>query len=354
MTSVHHQTAVSYNLKESFARRVLRKGIVLLYRLLAPFRNIPIELHQIFPEFAQGDKALKPRLRVLAIVPFKDKADLTQICYRGLLEQELSGIDLTIALVDNNSCETSTHQWLQEIQNTPDPRAQVRVLSYDKPFNFSYLNNQALRDCSDLQPDIVAFINNDIEFVERSTIKTLAQLCASSDGIGAVGCTLLFPDLRIQHLFVYVGSKIVGSHPLRGKPFDQSRAWYKAVREVPGVTGAVMFVKTRDFLQVDGFDEVLATSYQDVDLCLKLQKLNRKNLTVPFVVNVHHETQTRSKDPNWNEAAYAYKKWGEYLRSNPSVPQVYSRLSEDLIPGIAYFERKLQLIPESAVKSAAP
>lgn len=354
MTRTHPEDSEEFSMREGFVRRVIRKGVVLFYRLLAPFRDIPIELHQIFPEFASPHKEVKHRLRVLAIVPFKDKADLTQVCYQGLLEQDLSGIDLTIALVDNNSCEADTQNWLNEVKSTPDPRVQVRVLSYNTPFNFSYLNNQAVRDCSDLHPDIIAFINNDIEFVERATIKTLAQLCYSSDEIGAVGCTLLFPNLRIQHLFVYVGSKIVGSHPLRGKPFDQSLPWYKTVREVPGVTGAVMFVKTCDFLQVDGFDEVLATSYQDVDLCLKLQKLNRKNLTVPFIVNVHHETQTRSKAPNWKEAAYTYEKWGDYLRLNPSVPKVYSRLSEDLVPGIAYFDQKLQLLAKSNAKNLLP
>jgi GT2 family glycosyltransferase len=333
----------SHHLPNSFLYRVLRKLLVLCYRVIAPFRNVPMELHQIYPAFSFPMSRPHRRIKVLAIVPFKDKVDLTQVCVQGLLEQDLTDIDLCIALVDNNSSETETHLWLQSIRSKPEHRADIRLFTYKTPFNFSYLNNRALEDCSDFGADVVAFINNDIEFTDRTTVRTLALLNFGCEESGAVGCTLLFPSHRIQHLFVYVGSKIVGSHPWRGRVLDPNSAWFKTIREVPGVTGAVMFVKARDFVEVGGFDEKLATSYQDVDLCLKFQKMGRKNLTVPFVINTHHETQTRSQEPNWEEAAYAYEKWGDFLRWNPSTPSIYTRLAEELVPGISSIDKRVKL-----------
>jgi GT2 family glycosyltransferase len=286
----------------------------------------------------------------MAIVPFKDKVQLTRVCYEGLIAQELDQIELLIVLADNNSMQAETHAWLQSLPASPLPHVTVRTVRYQTPFNFSYLNNRALRDFSSFSADVVAFINNDIEFTHLSIIKDLSRIAMSSSEVGAVGCTLLYPDRRIHHLFIYVGSKIVGSHPLRGKTYHPSSPWFRNIREVPGITGAVMFVRADDFQAVGGFDETLATSYQDFDLCLKLQKLGRKNQTVPYVVNVHHETQTRPTEINWEEAVYAHRKWGRFLGQNPSIPRVYSRLSENLVPGIPWLDQHLSFLRATPIQ----
>ncbi len=336
---------------ESFLRRAMRKLIVMGYGALAPLRRHPTQIDRIFLPFLPKDRPDQGRVRLLVIVPFKDKVELTQMCFRGLLEQDRDGIDLCVALVDNNSSEAGTRAWLDELQAHPPKDFAVRHLSYQQPFNFSFLNNQAARDCADFRADVIAFINNDIEFTERKTLQTLSRLAASDPRVGALGCTLIYPDHRIQHLFVYTGSKIVGSHPLRGRPLNLKDPWFDSLRQVPAVTGAVMFLRSQDFKAVGGFDEELATSYQDVDLCMKFQQRGLVNVCAPFLVNIHHETQTRSKTPNYREAAYAYAKWGDFLRRNEAVPPIYSRLAENLVPGNAFFDRLFQFFPQVAPPS---
>lgn len=341
-----HAKAQQMRTKESFLRRAIRKLTVYGYRFIAPLRGHEMALERIFPAYAALPQNQPKPLKVLLVVPFKDKATLTKVCFEGLLAQERSGLELCIALVDNNSNEVATSQWLQSLRDHPPAGVTLRILSYQQPFNFSYLNNQAVKDCQDFEPDVLGFINNDIEFTAPATINKLARLCGDAPQVGAVGCTLIYPDRRIQHLFVYVGSKIVGSHPGRGQLLREDDPWFQAVRMVPAVTGAVLFIKHIDFVAVEGFDEELATSYQDVDLCMKLQKRGLTNLCAADQVNIHHETQTRSKEPNHGEAAYIYAKWGDYLRLNPGIPPIYSRLSEDLVPGFNWTERLFQFFPE--------
>ncbi|RYZ86971.1 MAG: glycosyltransferase [Proteobacteria bacterium] len=269
--------------------------------------------------------------RLLIVIPFRDKWAMTERCLKGLQAQEYSHLKILVALADNGSTESETVQGIaRTIKEFAFLGIEVRHLRYDTAFNFSFLNNQALKDCKGFSPDILGMVNNDIEFQENSNLQSLV------DGVdlpnaGAVGCTLLYPDRKIQHLFVFVGSKIVGSHPYKGRRVNFNSSWYDNPRAVGAVTGAVTFVKVTHFERVGGLDEALPTSYQDVDLCLKLQKLGLVNWVLPRVLLIHHETQTRSREPSWNEAEQVERQWGDDLIRNRFVSSFWSRKSEHFV-----------------------
>ncbi|MBC7660209.1 MAG: hypothetical protein H7249_10920 [Chitinophagaceae bacterium] len=285
---------------------------------------------------------LPPIIKVLVVIPFRDKWDMTDTCLQGLLRQQRAGMSILLALVDNNSAEPATQDGINNAKQIFESQGiEVRHLRYEVPFNFSYLNNQAVIDCADFNPDVIGLLNNDIEFMDPNSLMQLTQYSCLPDA-GAVGCTLLYPNGLVQHLFIFVGSKIVGSHPYKGQPLDRESKWYQKPRAVGAVTGAVMFMKTSHFDKVGGFDEKLPTSYQDVDLCLKLQKIGLVNFVVPQVLMIHHETQTRSIEPSWNEAEYVEKKWGDFLFKNPYVSPVWSRKSEHFVFTPAAFFRSVR------------
>ena len=50
------------------------------------------------------------------------------------------------------------------------------------------------------------------------------------------------------------------------------------------------------WLKIGGFDEEnLAVNYNDVDLCLKSKQNNLRNIYLPHVLAIHHESKTRGK-----------------------------------------------------------
>lgn len=156
----------------------------------------------------------------------------------------------------------------------------------------------------------------------------LINFCRNQPNAGAVGCTLLYPDRTIQHLFVYVGSKIVGSHPHKGRPYKPDESWYQEPRPVGAVTGAITLINYDLYIASGGFDERLANCYQDVDLCIKLQHMGYINWVVPNVVAIHHEGKTRGKKTSWDEADYIMKKWNQEIELNKFVHPCLNRHSE--------------------------
>ena len=314
------------------------------YSQLQASAEIKIDPEHPLPE-------LKGKTKLLIIIPFRDKWSMTEVCLNGLKAQQREGLEILLALVDNGSIEEETKAGLNRAQKEFEASGfRFRHLRYEVPFNFSYLNNQAVRDCEDFKADVLALVNNDIEFIEPDSV--LKLVCASYlPDAGAVGCTLLYPNQKVQHLFVFVGSKIVGSHPYKGQDPNLDSKWYEQPRAVAAVTGAVMFIQRHDFEKVGGFDERLPTSYQDVDLCLKFQKIGLINWVVPNIFLIHYETQTRSVEPSWKEAEYMERKWGEYLINNPYVSSVWSRKSEHFVfTPRAIFNRFLGKVSDSLLR----
>jgi len=269
--------------------------------------------------------------RVLIVLPFRDKWTMTEVYLKSLLKQDLGPHEVLVALVDNGSVEAATHEGIKSYIKGSRQKLAFRHLRYDIPFNFSALNNWAVRDCRDFSADIVFLSNNDIEILETDSVRRLIEFTRDQHKVGAVGCTLVYPNRKIQHLFVFIGSKIVGSHPHKGRSLNLKEAWFAEPRPVAAVTGAITLIKSAVFDAAGGFDEKLPTSYQDVDLCLKFQDMGLVNWVVPNVVMIHYETQSRSREPSWGEARYVYEKWGAAVRNNLYVHCDLNRDSEHYV-----------------------
>jgi O-antigen biosynthesis protein len=67
------------------------------------------------------------------------------------------------------------------------------------------------------------------------------------------------------------------------------------------VTGACVFVETTKFWEIGGFTEEYLITWQDIDLCLKLEERFNETLCVPYVKLFHHESGTRKLYPTEKE-----------------------------------------------------
>ena len=267
--------------------------------------------------------------RLLVVIPFRDKWSLTRACINSLLAQDLNGLSVLVALVDNGSLEEETRQGIEHILRlTPDPLLQFRYLRYDIPFNYSKLNNLAVKDSSDFCPTHIALLNNDVVMDDKKTLQELTLFLARNPIAASVGCTLLYPDSKIQHICITVGCKIVGAHPFKGYILDKNDPWCQEPRPVGAATAALLVVDYTLYVQVGGFDEALPSCYQDVDLALKLQSKGRINWVLPWIRAFHHETQTRSPVHSWDEVALMHERWGKTLTHNPYYSRALSRWSE--------------------------
>ncbi|MEN7538093.1 glycosyltransferase family 2 protein [Aurantiacibacter flavus] len=226
---------------------------------------------------------------VSVIIPTRNRVDLLQTCLDGLTATKYPG-QLEIIVIDNGSDDPETLCYLASL--APDF---VRVLTDSGPFNFAALNNRAVSGASG---DLLCFLNNDIEITDPHWLSVMVHQAMRAD-VGAVGAQLLYPDGRIQHAGVVLGIGGGAAHAHRLlKPDDAGYFHRHALPQfVSAVTAGCLVVRRSSFLAVGGFDaENFAVSFNDVDLCLKLNARGWQSLYEPRAQLVHHESVSRGFD----------------------------------------------------------
>jgi GT2 family glycosyltransferase len=232
---------------------------------------------------------------VSVIIPTRDKLHLLRACLRGVLGATRYP-NLEVLVVDNGSVKSATHRYFEEIRQ--DRR--VRVLRYPGAYNYSAINNFAVREALG---SYICLLNNDTEILHGDWLSEM--MCqAVRPHVGAVGAKLLYADRSIQHAGVIVGLGDAAGHAHRFLPDDEPGYFNHAhlPQYVSAVTAACLVVEKRKFLEVGGLDEThLAIAFNDADLCLKLGDAGWRNIYTPHAMLIHHESKSRRRDSKPSE-----------------------------------------------------
>ncbi|MCY1670962.1 glycosyltransferase family 2 protein [Novosphingobium sp. SL115] len=269
---------------------------------------------------------------VSIIVPTRDKAHLLRACVAGLDLLDYPG-RTELVIVDNGSAEADALSLVEELEQS----GRAIVLRDDGPFNFSALNNRAVARSSG---DVLCLLNNDVEATDGQWLASLVRFALRSD-IGAVGPTLTYPDGTIQHAGVAIGigdaAGHVSRHAMPG--MHEHLAWHGALRSVSAVTAACLVVRREAYMNVGGLDaDAFAVAFNDVDFCLKLQAAGLRNLYVPSVSLIHHESVSRGSDYapanllRFNgELSRFQARWRSAEWRDPHYSPLFSRSSEQCL-----------------------
>ena len=235
------------------------------------------------PRYDAGDAL------VSVIIPFRDRVDLLGQCV-GSIFAKTTFPNYELLLVDNQSAELETDTYLRSLA----AERGVRVIRYDKPFNYSRINNFAAQHA---RGNILVFLNNDTEVISADWMDELAG-DASQPGIGAVGAMLYFADGSIQHGGVVVGLNGLAGHLFSGlTDIAIPPAYLHLRREVSAVTGACLAIRKNVFDEVGGFNERFRVTGNDVELGLRLRDYGYRNVMNPRARLFHYEKSSRSHIP---------------------------------------------------------
>lgn len=255
---------------------------------------------------------------VSVIIPTKDRLDLLRVAVQGVLDKT-DYPNLELIVVDNQSEHQETLAYLKALEGSPT----VRVIRYDAPYNYSAINNMAVRRA---KGEIIALVNNDIEVISRNWLKEMVSHALRPE-IGAVGAKLFYPNDTIQHAGILLGLGGLAGHAHKDLPRHTPGYFGRAclIQNFSAVTAACMVLRRQVFDEVGGFDEEnFAIAFNDVDLCLRLRKRKYRIMWTPYAELYHHESASlglpetpERRDRFIKEATYLKTHWGNVLAHDP-------------------------------------
>jgi GT2 family glycosyltransferase len=174
--------------------------------------------------------------------------------------------------------------------NSLKSNKKVKTFRYDKPFNYSALNNFGRKQASG---DYLVLLNNDTEVIDGNWLGELLGV-AAQPWAGAVAPLLLYPNNKIQHAGVILGMDTMAGHIFRRLREDALTPFGRPYwpRNFLAVTAACLAVKTTKYDEVKGLDEKLVTCGNDVAFCLQLHEKGYRNVYWPFARLYHYESMS--------------------------------------------------------------
>ncbi|MEM7225592.1 MAG: glycosyltransferase [Pseudomonadota bacterium] len=258
------------------------------------------------------------RPKVSAVVPTKAGSDLIRNCLTSLAEKTAYD-DLELILLANPAPGDQAAEAF--LANFP-----AKKIEMTGPFNWSAYNTQGAAAASG---EVLVFANDDLEPIAEDWVEALLEH-AVKPTVGPVGAKLLYGDERVQHCGMFLVEEGGGNrHAFRFLERDDPGYLGLAAlpREVIAVTGACLMVERQKFERLEGFDEALALTHNDLDFCLRAREAGLSSVVTPHALLYHHERVTRRMMPEDADTALFRERWRTLYEAGD--PYYNSNLAKD-------------------------
>jgi len=241
------------------------------------------------------------------LISVYEQLDLTRRCLEAL-ENTLTGkLSYEVLLVDDASSD-GTAEYLQSLH---EPH---RVFINDERKGFAANNNFA---ASQAKGKYLCLLNNDV-FVEGDWLLPMLELLRADENVGMVGnVQKLDRNGRYDHMGVVFSPQ--GSPRHYGQGYFH-RPFKGETREWSAITAACCVCRKETFDQLNGFDEIYLNGCEDIDLCLRMSKLNLRHYVVHDSVVRHVKGATHGRKlRNDRNTRILLERWGKEIRSNQAI-----------------------------------
>ena len=226
------------------------------------------------------------------IIPTRDQSQILSVAINSIISKT-SYENYKITIVDNQSVEPNTKEYFKNIARSH--KEKIRILKYNKKFNYSAINNYAVKQST---ADVIALVNNDVEVISENWLLELVSHACRPD-VGCVGAKLYYSNGLIQHGGVIIGIGQVAGHAHKyfqgGSPGYVDRLKY--AQQLTAVTAACLVIRREIYNKVGGLNEQdLTVAFNDVDFCLRVHARGYRNIFTPHAELYHHESISRGHE----------------------------------------------------------
>ncbi len=281
---------------------------------------------------------------VSLIIPTRNGLQLIRQCIESILKKTTYP-NYEILIIDNGSDDPVTLQYLDKLK----AEERVRVVRDDRLFNYSALNNAAVKLA---QGEVLGLLNNDLEIISPKWLSEMVSF-ALQPRVGAVGARLWYSNERLQHGGIILGVGGVAGHSHKHLPRGSYGCFNRAnlIQGFSAVTGACLVIRKTIYEEVMGLNEAdLQVAFNDVDFCLRVRAAGYRNVWTPYAELYHHESATRGFEDSAEKQArfakevhYMQQEWGDRLLNDPAYSPNLTLDHEDF--SLAWPPRVELLVP---------
>ncbi len=256
---------------------------------------------------------------VSLIIPTRNGFQLIRQCIESIIAKTTYP-NYEIIIVDNGSDDPEIINYFEGLKC----QEKVRVIRDDREFNYSALNNGAVKLA---KGELVGLLNNDLEVITPDWLSEMVSI-ALQPKVGAVGAKLLYPNDTLQHGGIILGIGGWAGHSHKGFPRDHP-GYVGRMSLISGfmaVTGACMIVRKCLYDELGGLnDSNLKVACNDVDFCLRLREKGYRSVWTPYAELYHHESASRGYEDTpekqmrfEQEVQFMKQCWEKQLLNDPA------------------------------------
>ena len=271
---------------------------------------------------------------VSIVIPTKNLFSMLKKCVDSIYEiTEYKNFE--IILVDTGSTDQNVLNWYKKMQKK---HTNFKVYTFvEEKFSYAKACNFGAKKA---KGELLLMLNNDIEVTMPKWLNIMIGY-AQRPEVGVVGVKLYYPEKSvIQHGGVGVGMGGCAVNLFQGKRESSYETLAQSImlhssRDVSAVTAACAMIRSNLFEDVGGFKEKYRINYNDIDLCLTIKEKGFKNVYVPRVNLIHHEsisrglpTDKKHDSSEFLKAQRLFKRdWQKYIKKDPHVNSNFNKNS---------------------------
>ncbi len=209
-----------------------------------------------------------------------------------------------ILVIDNGSNDDS----LNFLRNN---HLETIIIKENIP-NFSKVVNTGIRIAiRKYSPKYIVLLSNDVFLIQKGWLSKMVRLAKYYNKAGIFGCKLLYPNKKIQHAGLWIGPASYN----RGRA-ESDMGQYDKIEKFPGVTFALVLIKTELIKKIGLLDENFQMGHEDADYCLRARNNNFEVLYIGKIKAIHlegHTTKLIKNSQNINDYFYRLQTNSSYF-----------------------------------------